>query len=54
MSQNTKASALREMISWGKSSNNIGYFYITLQDINIYVEDKLSLKSKHVFFSELV
>lgn len=39
MNQNTKASVLREMINWGKSSNNIGYFYINLQDINIYVED---------------
>lgn len=38
-SSNSKASALRKMISWGKSSNNIGYFYINLQDINIYVED---------------
>ena len=52
MSRNTKASALREMISWGKSSNNIGYFYITLQDINIYVED--TAKGSEAIYKALI
>lgn len=47
-----KASALRKMIGWGKSSNNIGYFYFNLQDINIYVED--TAKGSEAIYKALI
>lgn len=52
MSQDIKAYALRKMMSWGKSSNNIGYFYINLQDINIYVED--TAKGSEAIYKALI
>ncbi|EPQ3971573.1 DUF4435 domain-containing protein [Acinetobacter baumannii] len=51
-SNSNRKASLRNMISWGNSANNIGYFYFSLQDINIYVED--TAKGSEAIYKALV